>query len=415
MLNLTARQFFKNRLSVQSSSSFINNRFYFTPICNGVNKKECVCFNTEETRANHWTPNDVCNYLEKNLKEKWSPQLRKVIFDQKINGADLKTLDVEKLKSMGFPLMTIFNIQDIAKRLNAKTIFVQDHDSQGNLLKSFKRIKFYNDDQIINFLKLVEGKDFIEIITNDKVNNKPSITDNKLPSIINREIQDHLRLLRQKETLKNVVISKIIADNHQQEQINEKQSEVIVNTLEGFENFRHYRIDSGFLTAIKNETSWTKTEDSAMKDETSLAVMDALGKIYKSVELSSKKTIMNHLQASIMEWDNIIYAGKIMFLLEAKHDITNASINSEYLNNFIDEIEELKKLKSQRVNIETELLIRRPVGVVCGVNFPQQLRNVAKNKGLVVVYPGGGRYKVKIPNEIIIKFSEQQESDKQEK
>ncbi|PKB91854.1 hypothetical protein RhiirA5_447273 [Rhizophagus irregularis] len=55
---------------LKPSSIPVDRRYYFNPICNGINRNECVYFNSVETRSNHWSPNDVCNFLKKELKEK---------------------------------------------------------------------------------------------------------------------------------------------------------------------------------------------------------------------------------------------------------------------------------------------------------------------------------------------------------
>lgn len=52
-----------------------------------------------------------------------------------------------------------------------------------------------------------------------------------------------------------------------------------------------------------------------------------------------------------------------------------------------------------------KLLDKRPIGIICGVSFPQKFQDMAKDGGLIIVYPGGGRYKVKIPEDVIQKIS----------
>ncbi|CAG8742099.1 17530_t:CDS:1, partial [Rhizophagus irregularis] len=103
---------------LKPSSIPVDRRYYFNPICNGINRNECVYFNSVETRSNHWSPNDVCNFLKKELKEKWTPDLKDIILSQRISGKDLKSLNIERLESLNFPTMTFFNIIDIIKNLN---------------------------------------------------------------------------------------------------------------------------------------------------------------------------------------------------------------------------------------------------------------------------------------------------------
>ena len=51
------------------------------------------------------------------------------------------------------------------------------------------------------------------------------------------------------------------------------------------------------------------------------------------------------------------------------------------------------------------LLKKRPIGVACGVYFSEGIRFFAKSKGLIVVYPDGGRYVVEISENTFIEKS----------
>ncbi|CAB4386807.1 unnamed protein product [Rhizophagus irregularis] len=348
------------------SSIPIDRRYYFNPTCNGINRKECVCFNSVETRSNHWSPNDVCNFLQKELKEKWSPDLKDIILSQRISGKDLKSLDIERLKSLNFPKMTFFNIIDIIKNLNSKTIFIQDYGEDGNLLETFKRIIFHSDTEIQDFLNLVQGKGFVEII-NAKSKKLP--IGEKPPSIVNIEMQDNLRLLNKKQKFSAPVTSN---DSPKKEKIKERGD---VSNL-----------------------ACNLQKDKAMKEETLLAIMEALNK-YESVPIKiyPKNIIKDQLQTPIMGWDKILIVGERMYLVEAEHNIT-----LENINNFADEIKEFKKLKKNDVSSEYHELLDKLVieGIICGVNFPEEFRKMAKDRGLFSVYPGGGRYKVRIPYDL---------------
>ncbi|POG70441.1 hypothetical protein GLOIN_2v1479259 [Rhizophagus irregularis DAOM 181602=DAOM 197198] len=279
------------------SSIPIDRRYYFNPTCNGINRKECVCFNSVETRSNHWSPND-------------------------------------------------------------------DYGEDGNLLETFKKIIFHSDTEIQDFLNLVQGKGFVEII-NAKSKKLP--IEEKPPSIVNIEMQDNLRLLNKKQKFSAPVTSN---DSPKKEKIKERGdvSNLACN-LQSIENFKHYRIEFHFISKIKYESTWTEKEDKAMKEETLLAIMEALNKY---------------------ETDKILIAGERMYLVEAEHNIT-----LENINNIADEIKEFKKLKKNDVSSEYHELLDKLMieGIICGVNFPEEFRKMAKDRGLFSVYPGGGRYK----------------------
>jgi hypothetical protein len=157
----------------------------------------------------------------------------------------------------------------------AKTIFIQDYDSEGNLLETFKKISFHNNTEILDFLKLVQGKGFVDV-TNDK--KKQLLIVDKPPSIVNREMQDHLRLLCQGKRFKNVANDKVIVDNHQKEQIKKKAEDdprpwMILNII------NNYRIVAAYISAIRSESTWTKVDDIGMIEETSLTIKYALRNI----------------------------------------------------------------------------------------------------------------------------------------
>ncbi|CAB4476202.1 unnamed protein product [Rhizophagus irregularis] len=289
--------------------------------------------------------------------------------------------------------MTFFNIIDIIKNLNSKTIFIQDYGEDGNLLETFKRIIFHSDTEIQNFLNLVQGKGFVEII-NAKSKKLP--IGEKPPSIVNIEMQDNLRLLNKKQKFSAPVTSN---DSPKKEKIKERGdvSNLACN-LQSIENFKHYRIEFHFISKIKYESTWTEVEDKAMKEETLLAIMEALNK-YETVPIKiyPKNIIKDQLQTPIMGWDKILIAGERMYLVEAEHNIT-----LENINNFADEIKEFKKLKKNDVSSEYHELLDKLMieGIICGVNFPEEFRKMAKDRGLFSVYPGGGRYKVRIPYDL---------------
>lgn len=209
--------------------------------------------------------------------------------------------------------------------LKAKTIFIQDYGEDGNLLETFKRIIFHSDTEIQDFLNLVQGKGFVEII-NAKSKKLP--IGEKPPSIVNIEMQDNLWLLNKKQKFSAPVTSN---DSPKKEKIKERGdvSNLACN-LQSIENFKHYRIEFHFISKIKYESTWTEVEDKAMKEETLLAIMEALNK-YETVPIKiyPKNIIKDQLQTPIMGWDKILIAGERMYLVEAEHNITLVSINSQ--------------------------------------------------------------------------------------
>lgn len=196
----------------------------------------------------------------------------------------------------------------------------------------------------------------------------------------------------------------------------------VIRSLENIVPGERYQIMASYLI-------WSQVEDKATEDETLSAVMNFLNEMFKlSVEVFPDR-IMYKNKTPIMEWDKILICGNKVFLLETKHEMTKVCIKKllpimkllyilvawltykpciqEHIENFIDRVNEFpKKLEITDSFAFKELLGKQYVGVVCGTLFTDELRSMSMDKGLIVVFPSGNRYKVEAPKGLMstVKF-----------
>ena len=105
-----------------------------------------------------------------------------------------------------------------------------------------------------------------------------------------------------------------------------RKSPAVATTLEEIIQGETYQIDAPYLTAVKKEITWSKVEDKAMEDKTTLAVRDFVSERFKlPVEIFPTRTMYNDKDA-IMEWDGIVICENKVFLLESKHNMTEVCI-----------------------------------------------------------------------------------------
>lgn len=79
-------------------------------------------------------------------------------------------------------------------------------------------------------------------------------------------------------------------------------------------------------------------------------------------------------------------------------------MHSETYKSLIDQLCEFETNLKITDSLEFKKLMgKQYVGVACGTLFADELRSESMNKGLVVVYPSGNRYKVEAPQGLMDK------------
>ncbi|RIA92775.1 hypothetical protein C1645_691320 [Glomus cerebriforme] len=167
----------------------------------------------------------------------------------------------------------------------------------------------------------------------------------------------------------------------------------VITSLEKIEPGERYQIVASHITAIRKNVTWSQIEDKAIEDETLLAVKNFLNKMFKlTVEIFPHRIMYKNKQ-SIMEWDGILTCDNKVFLLETKHKMT-----AEHIENLINRLSEFQNKLEITDSLEfKKLLGKQHVGVACGTLFTDELRSMSIDKGLMVVFPSGDRYKVEAP------------------
>ncbi|CAI2166123.1 11210_t:CDS:2 [Funneliformis geosporum] len=179
----------------------------------------------------------------------------------------------------------------------------------------------------------------------------------------------------------------------------DKEVQTVITSLENIVPGERYEIVASYITSIRNNVTWSQSEDKAMEDEVLLAVKNFLDKMFKlTVEIFPER-IMYKNKIAIMEFDGILICGDQVFILEAKYKMTDKHIKS-----LIDRLYEFETNLKITDSLEFKRLMgKQYVGVACGTLFTDELRSESMNKGLVVVYPCGNRYKVEAPQELMNK------------
>lgn len=157
-----------------------------------------------------------------------------------------------------------------------------------------------------------------------------------------------------------------------------------------------YRVTSRYEKSVVGEERWQQTEDKAMEQETCLTMKRFLAIHLGSSVVDMPTDILGPDKATIVqEWDAIFKVGDILYLCEAKH---NMSFNQ--VTKMPERIQRFKELKSMA---QPEFKnIKKCVGVLCGTLFPENVKKNAHQRGFLCVYPSGDRYEVQAPQKEVI-------------
>ncbi|RIA81108.1 hypothetical protein C1645_701088 [Glomus cerebriforme] len=180
------------------------------------------------------------------------------------------------------------------------------------------------------------------------------------------------------------------------ENINDSNREPkVVTSFEDIQDYEYYRISASFITAKSKGVAWMKFEDMALENEMTLAVKNVINKTFKSPVKEFPNRIMHDESGKpIMEWDKILLCRDKVFLCESKYKITEEKIDA-----IVERVKEFpEKLKATKDFEFKQLSDMEYIGVACAMLFPIKLRQKSLNElGLIIAYPRGSRYCVKIP------------------
>ena len=160
-------------------------------------------------------------------------------------------------------------------------------------------------------------------------------------------------------------------------------------------NGEKYNVYSRYERSFADEVRWQQNEDKAMEEETHLAVRRFLAThLGPSIEVMPTDIMAADGKTIVQEWDAVFKDGDVLYLCEAKHNMTDKQVNKLPAR--------IRKFKEFQANAQPEFRnVTKYVGVLCGTLFPEDIRKIA-HLGFICVYPSGYRYDVKKPEDFII-------------
>ncbi|KAJ8322731.1 hypothetical protein QVD99_007629 [Batrachochytrium dendrobatidis] len=140
---------------------------------------------------------------------------------------------------------------------------------------------------------------------------------------------------------------------------------------------------------------WQQNEDQATEEETHLAVKRFLAThLGPSIEVMPTDIMAADGKTIVQEWDAVFKDGDVLYLCEAKHNMTDKQVNKLPAR--------IRKFKEFQANAQPEFRnVTKYVGVLCGTLFPENIRKIA-HLGFICVYPSGYCYDVKKSEDFII-------------
>jgi hypothetical protein len=131
---------------------------------------------------------------------------------------------------------------------------------------------------------------------------------------------------------------------------------------------------------------WQKKDADAMEAETLLSMKAFLMEKFQALPINLPTDFLDEKGRQIQEWDGILLSKDTLYLLEAKHAMTDEKIET-----IAERVKQFPKMiKRSDFNVKYSKI----VGVACGTLFPIDCREEAHRLGLMVVYPSGSRYRV---------------------
>ncbi|CAG8680179.1 15588_t:CDS:2 [Gigaspora margarita] len=308
----------------------------------------------------------------------------------RINASYLKkkTFYIQAYNDEGEPLerfeeFTMYNEYDLRDFLKAN-FYIQAYNDEGEPLERFEEFTMYNEDDLRDFLKAVDGKGLESIDDNSEV---PKVIRSLRHIHPNQHYRINASYLKKKTFTFKPIIMKAV-DGKGLESIDDNgEVPKVIRSLRHIHPNQHYRIKASHLTAVKKGVTWSKVEDQAMEEETLLAVQNALiEKINGPTKIFSKRVMFD--QEGNHQWSDRV------FLCEANHNMTH-----NHIYKLANRLKELQNKLEATSDIEFKQLLRKQyIGVSCGTKFPGDVRHAASDiLGLIVVFPGGGRYNVEMP------------------
>lgn len=146
-----------------------------------------------------------------------------------------------------------------------------------------------------------------------------------------------------------------------------------------------------FDRVAHNFQAWQKKEADAMEAETLLEMKSYLADKLIASPVDLPTDFHDSDGRQIQEWDGALLLADTLYLLEAKH-----SMSEDKIKNIAARVETFSNALKQSKHKHLSGRFSNIVGVACGAYFPDDGRNGAHRLGVMVIYPSGRRYVVEI-------------------
>ncbi|CAG8840771.1 32772_t:CDS:2, partial [Gigaspora margarita] len=329
--------------------------------------KTASTFEYDYSSVQNWSPNEVNLFLKEKFAKDWKT-LNQVGFEKHdVAGNELLGLKADDLYKAGLPF------------LQKKTFYIQAYDDKGEPSEiNGIGLESIDDNseapKVIRFLRHIRPNQYYRIRTTKETFYIQAYNDEGEPSERFEKFTMH-----NEDDFRGFLKA---IDGKGLESIDDNsETPNVISSLRHIRSNQHYRINASHLTAVKKGVTWSKVEYQAMEEETLLAVQNALiEKINGPTKIFPKRVMYDQEGKPLMEWDGIL----------------------KHINNLVSRLKEFPKKLEATSDLEFKQLLRKQyIGVACGAKFPEDVRHNARDMlGLMVVFPGGGRYNVEMPKKL---------------
>jgi hypothetical protein len=162
-----------------------------------------------------------------------------------------------------------------------------------------------------------------------------------------------------------------------------------------------YGIFSAYARLFSDEIRWKQKENMDMEERIGLAL-----KHYMHKNLGTKVTelptdIFGADGKQVQEWGAVFLADDVLYLCEMKH-----VMSSDKIPRILKKIETFKEKYQVDYQTTSSARFTSIVGAACGTYFPTLVRGIARQSGLICVYPSGLHYRVDYKRQIEFKIAQ---------
>ncbi|CAB5091533.1 unnamed protein product [Rhizophagus irregularis] len=122
----------------------------------------------------YWSSEEVIEFLKKEFDNYWTTKVEYYFKNMKFTGNHLLKLNLnnkinhDKIYNRFLPIMTNLKFQEIIRQLQAKTIYIQDYNYEGEIKDKFYKSKIYNNEHFKKYIYSLCNKSTLKPINYKK-------------------------------------------------------------------------------------------------------------------------------------------------------------------------------------------------------------------------------------------------------